>query len=337
MTATGAILAALIIAAAALPGRAPAKCELGQVAALPVRVTPSRILLDGAINGQPVEFILDTGAQSSMIFAGAAHRLGLALDDVDGSSRMFGAGGSFAAQRVRVRELSLGDVHLTKLSFWAGGRDDDEPRAAMLIGQDILSNWDVEYDLRHGAVRLLHAKGCHGDEVVYWTNTFARAAMQPVSSSGAVVSLKVGLNHAVVDATLDTGSPETAITPEAAMRAGVLRRTVKVAGAMVGGLGGGGSEVSLADLDTVSIGGELVQHAKLQVTDMFVNDVSESTGHLTGERMDMPDMLLGLDFVRAHRLLVAPDQNMVYFTYAGGSVFAPPPSAPQQQQQPGKP
>ena len=32
-------------------------------------------------------------------------------------------------------------------------------------------------------------------------------------------------------------------------------------------------------------------------------------------------MLLGADFLRAHRLLVAHSQRKIYFTYAGGTVF----------------
>ena len=81
--------------------------------------------------------------------------------------------------------------------------------------------------------------------------------------------------------------------------------------------------MDLADLDTLSVGGEVVRHPKIRVGNMFAKAVYERTGRLTGERATTPDMLLGLDFVRAHRLLVAPDQNVVYFTYAGGPVFAP--------------
>jgi hypothetical protein len=33
------------------------------------------------------------------------------------------------------------------------------------------------------------------------------------------------------------------------------------------------------------------------------------------------DMLLGLDFLRAHRVLVANSQRRIYFTYTGGRVF----------------
>ena len=43
-------------------------------------------------------------------------------------------------------------------------------------------------------------------------------------------------------------------------------------------------------------------------------------------------MMLGADFLRSHRLLVAHSQRKVYFTYAGGPVFQlnlPPTREPQ--------
>lgn len=38
-------------------------------------------------------------------------------------------------------------------------------------------------------------------------------------------------------------------------------------------------------------------------------------------------LLLGVDFIAAHRLLIAYSQNRVYFTYLGGPVFRPSPLA----------
>jgi len=35
-------------------------------------------------------------------------------------------------------------------------------------------------------------------------------------------------------------------------------------------------------------------------------------------------MLLGLDFLRAHRVYVAHSQGKLYFTYSGGPVFSAP-------------
>jgi hypothetical protein len=39
-------------------------------------------------------------------------------------------------------------------------------------------------------------------------------------------------------------------------------------------------------------------------------------------------MLLGVDFLRAHRVLVAHNQRQMYFTYSGGTVFPARPSKP---------
>ena len=316
------LLAAGVITCGQTPGAAA--CRLAQVAALPVRLTSSRILLDGRINGQPVEIILDTGAQTSMVFADAARRLGLVVDDASGSQQMYGAGGGFSARRVWVRDLSLGDSQLKGVTLWAGSRAGRGfGAAALLLGQDVLQNWDVEYDLQHGAVRLFHPDGCRGDEVVYWAAAYAKARMQHTMGAGAAIDLDVGLNHATVAAILDTGAPESVITPEAAARAGLTRPMAEKAGAGIGGLGSARAEERIAELDTLSIGGEVVQHPRLPVADIFVRDVQETTGSLVGERVDMPDMVLGLDFVRAHRVMVAPDQKTVYFTYAGGPIFAP--------------
>ena len=45
-------------------------------------------------------------------------------------------------------------------------------------------------------------------------------------------------------------------------------------------------------------------------------------------------MLLGADFLRAHRVLVSHSQRKMYFTYLGGPVFAPPPRPPQSGAEP---
>ncbi len=55
----------------------------------------------------------------------------------------------------------------------------------------------------------------------------------------------------------------------------------------------------------------------------------------TGTRLaavrELREMLLGVDFLRAHRVFVAHSQRKLYFTYAGGPVFSGPRRAPPQQ------
>jgi len=60
-------------------------------------------------------------------------------------------------------------------------------------------------------------------------------------------------------------------------------------------------------IETFAIGDELIKNPALRRADL-------------GRR----DMLLGLDFLRAHRVLVSNSQRRIYFTYTGGRVFETP-------------
>jgi len=49
----------------------------------------------------------------------------------------------------------------------------------------------------------------------------------------------------------------------------------------------------------------------------------ERTGsHVTTSSLRIDPMILGADFIRAHRLLVSHSKHRLYFTYVGGPVFA---------------
>ena len=61
---------------------------------------------------------------------------------------------------------------------------------------------------------------------------------------------------------------------------------------------------SLPRPDTFAIGDELIKDPTLRPA-----------------KIGLLDMVLGLDFLRAHRVLVANSQRRIYFSYAGGRVF----------------
>ena len=78
----------------------------------------------------------------------------------------------------------------------------------------------------------------------------------------------------------------------------------------VAALGTGSAHSFVSDsaaIETFAIGDELIRNPALRRADL-------------GRR----DMLLGLDFLRAHRVLVSNSQRRIYFTYTGGRVFDAP-------------
>ncbi len=70
------------------------------------------------------------------------------------------------------------------------------------------------------------------------------------------------------------------------------------------------------------IGDEKIGSPVLRFANLFGGSGTTETGsRLPREETGLPHMLIGADFLRAHRVLVARSQNRLYFTYAGGTVF----------------
>jgi hypothetical protein len=88
-----------------------------------------------------------------------------------------------------------------------------------------------------------------------------------------------------------------------------------IAGGCTTGLGRKSVDSWIGPFESFAIGNEIIRDPKLRFA-----PVREQLAGL-------PPMLLGADFLRAHRVLIARSQGKMYFTYAGGTVF---PSAPSK-------
>src|SRR5512147_2055763 len=87
-----AFVACTLALAAAYPADVSGKCTLIKIAEWPVRSTTGSPVVDGAINGQKVGVLLDTGSNVTLILRAAAERLGLVRFPVRGA-QMLGIGG----------------------------------------------------------------------------------------------------------------------------------------------------------------------------------------------------------------------------------------------------
>ena len=318
---------------AAMSGPAHAACQLEQDAEFQVVNGRGPPVVRGKIDGKDVFFAIDTGDSITSLEMAAAERLGLPLVSGPAGLHMYGVGGEVQVRETTV-DLELGGFKLPGKKMLVIGQSQHGVGVAGLMGWDLLQHWDVEFDLADHAIRLFKPKDCKGDEVVYWSSAYSKAPLQLGSTYAPKVLVDVLLNGRKVQATIDSGATVSIVTRAAAGRGGVTP-SAKADGKTFG-LGPTVIPVSTAVFDTFSVGGEEIQNARIKVADMFSKDLVTPTGsNLSRQVEDLPLMLLGADFLRSHRVLIATDQSTLYFTYNGGPVFdlsppqvAPPP-APQ--------
>lgn len=97
--------------------------------------------LDGLINGQPVRFLVDTGATNVAMSERHAARLGL-QHRIDGIPVGIGtASGNARGHRIALRSLSVGSIRLADIN--AIVIDGDSPRF-VLLGMNVLSRFDID-------------------------------------------------------------------------------------------------------------------------------------------------------------------------------------------------
>lgn len=318
-------LASALVGAAALAfcmgGAAPAKaagCQLVKVAELPVVFKANRPKIQVSINGKTGWFLVDTGASNTMMFGGAAQNYGLRISSERGA--VYGVGGGQDLMSTVIGDFSLGDVRVKDFKLFVIGHEGSADDAG-IFGRDVLGHYDLEFDLANSRVRLFQPRGCSGTSLAYWTTTPQVADLQQ-GDWIAPFEIKLLVNGKPVLATLDSGATTSIVTPEVAEIGRPQDDGAKADPARVRGIGEATVESHVATFDTVAIEGELVRNARLRVADMFANDKASETGSRIPRQIEgLPRMLLGADFFRSHRVLIATSQHLLYFTYSGGHVF----------------
>jgi predicted aspartyl protease len=330
-----ALLAVCVVAGLTLAGEADAqgtKCKLAKVVDWPVRMVGNHIVVDGAINGQKIGITLDTGAQVSLILRSAAVRLDLPKRDAPGL-RMFGVGGETKMEIASVDDFKLGEVSTKGMQLYVAGERDFAAGFDVLLGEDFLRNFDVEFDLAHRAVRLYKSSDCAGVSLVYWTKDVpGEVELEPVSEARPRIGFTVQVNGRPIDAVLDSGAGASVLTKQHAAAAGVTPDSPGVVpGYSSQGLGAKSVDAWIGTFESFAIGNESIPDVRIRFADLYQQTTYTATGSSIAKNVSQTQpMLLGADFLRAHRTLVAHSQRKLYFTYTGGPVFLVGPTAPQQ-------
>jgi len=304
----GLLAAALVTIGLHGPGAAQAAgCKI-QVMELPIKMIGRRAVATVHINGTEVPLVVDTGAFFSMLTPAAAEQLHLRTHSLPYGMTVLGLTGKVEARVTTVDQLEVLGGQVPNVDFVVGGNEDASGTMG-LLGRNILSLTDTEYDLAHGMIRLVVPNdACDKANMAYWAGETPVAELTLLHNFReklASFRADVKVNDKRLTAVFDSGA-QTLLSLDGAHRVGIADAAMTPNG-QAWGVGTAKAASWTAHVDKVDFGGEIVLNNRLLVNDFKMLD---------------SDMLLGIDFFLSHHIYISKKQSKMYFTYAGGPVFA---------------
>jgi predicted aspartyl protease len=319
-----AVSAAGLLMGLPLAAAAASNCKMARLAEWKVQQVNDALIVDGSINGQKVGVMVDTGAGSTLILRSAAQQLALKRQPVQGY-KAYGIGDETDVELGYVEEFRIGQSSRTNLLMFVAGENDLGGTVGVILGEDFFQSADVEFDLAHNAIRIFQPVDCDGASLAYWATADAASevAIDPVDKTRPQIVLNVQVNGRRVKALLDSGSNVSVLDKYEASMAGVTPETpgvVRASGATVPGQKA--LDTWVGPFQSFTIGDEMIKSTNIYFCDIFRDATFRPAGSRLSRKVDeLQPMLLGADFLRAHRVLVSHSQKKIYFTYAGGPVF----------------
>lgn len=302
---------ALLLNPLARADEAP-RCTYVEVANMPLKYVGQGLVpaVDGVIDGAPAVMLVDTGAFDTQLTMNAVakrdlvmHMTGRYVNGIGGSSRLYAA---------RIGEFAIGPVKSSRrrLDLYVIGETTFTPAFDALVGAPFLLQADMEFDLRAKHMKFFRPQNCDRDTPLnYWKEETVVVPFEFSRSDSPNPHFKVLVNGQELDAMIDTGASNSFLTLRGARKLGIDVKGADVT--RLGDTGGVGSDRAshwTAPIKSVQIGGETIGGAELSIVDV--------QSELEAE------LLLGQDFLRAHRVLFAMSQRKVYIAYLGGDVFS---------------
>lgn len=283
-----------------------AKCTYTPIGKLPLRYTGPglEITTEGSINGTPAELLVDTGAYATVLTRTGTERRGIRLYPT--GRRASGFGGTSPVYASIANEFIVGPVRAGRSNMPVLGSFGDTPSYDGILGAPFLFQTDMEISLAGKQLTFFVPEKCGGAWLGYWAQDVQEVPLRRHDQNHMNPKFFVRINGKELEAMIDTGAAFSVMTADAAKRAGIsLDGPGVTRGTDIGGVGDYAAS-RWHVVTTFQIGEEIVKNADIGIEDSGLN---------------MADVVLGADFLRAHRVLFALSQNKLYFSYVGGEPF----------------
>lgn len=274
-------------------------CKHERVARLPLRNDAGFLNAPVEINGHPASMIVDTGSEGSLISPEGADQFGLSLDP-SVHTVVRGTGGlGRLVPNVIVQSFKMGGLETGPLSIPVGylpGKPQTQPPIEGLVGGDLLSRYDVEFDVAGGWLTFWDTSKtsavCAGPQdwhVIY------RAL--PMQFDGRRVTIQVELDGKPLKALVDSGARSRIVSEAVVARLGVTSTMLEAdPGGITSGVDGHRQVYHWHKFRSLKYGLEEEKAPVLTVAPI----------------QDSVDMLLGSDWFAAHKVWISYRTGKLY-------------------------
>jgi|ERR1700722_5882897 hypothetical protein len=273
---------------------AHAACRVTLQTTVPVDADRGHLLVSVQVNGTPATFILDTGAERTLMGEDVVRQLGIARDSWVAST-VLGIGGYEERPNALPRSLQLGGVTLRRHTMLEDSSVTVGPLPvteiagrpiAGLLGRDFLSPFDLDINLPAHELTLYDVSGCTTG-FLPWRSTYTSVpAATPV---GAALVIPVSIDGRALHALIDTGASSSLVAAPGMARLGLTPAL------LAHDPGGNGSGIGPAPVfmrrhhfATLSVGPDTTANPLLWVSAVHV--------------VPIVDMLLGADWLRTRHV-----------------------------------
>jgi len=303
-----AIRLACLLAALLAPSGANAACDIARQAQVPVRLVAGVPVVDVQVNDATLPFVLDTGAQRSLVTEATVQRAALRLDDW-AETTVKGISGYERHRNADPASLALGGIALRRRTVAADSTLTVGPlpqgtladhAVAGLLGADFLAGFDLDLDVPQGRLTLYRVTGCATkslEQSLPWP-----AGHESIGASAPirdVLTFPVALDGITLRTEIDTGSSIGLLTASGIDRMGL---SAEVLAHDPGGAASGVGRFAVAmhhhRFATLQIGSERIAAPSVWAARVHV--------------LPIVDLLLGGDWLRGRR---------VWFSYATSQIF----------------
>jgi hypothetical protein len=289
-----------------------AACTLTKVTEMPLVRLGSHYAVSVHIDDEVRPMIVDTGAAATAITLSVANELEMKRDSSLANARStIGIGQTKAEtyQNVIPSVLAFGDLVYHDRSTVVSRMDlgnSPEHETIGLLGDDILSQFDVEFDFPAGKLTFYHASGCY-ESFVPWTGAYSAT---PFVHENKKIVFDVVLNDEREQAIVDTGNNVSFVSQSLLSRWRIndsqLAKTKITVGSPLNG--GTYNVLKLFTFNEVKIG-----YDTFPATTMGIVDVDFSLASIN----------LGLDFWKSRKVWISYPNKWMFISTGPTSLVYP--------------